>query len=368
MKYKKMVRLHFKEKIRKNIDNWCGYIYNKIKTYPLEILRRKRGDDEMHENRGITLIILVVSIIVLLILAGVSVALLTGKNGLIIQTVSAKKETELSNEKEKIKLSYVQAKANKIGEKVTKQDLQKELDTNMQANSTKVYKEDEKLVVNIINTDRYYDIDTNGNVQQIKTKLIIDKNPGNITIGMNGEKLTGENEENAYEIWCIEDLLEWSKNYSQYKSSYIKLCRNLNFQSELSYANAENTTSYEDYNGDGVTEVLINELTNENGRGFIPITAFKGIFDGQNYEISKVFIKNNSGSSAFLLKGEEGSILKNINISGQINCVDTRYGLVAGLVASTNGDVENCKNYITIDNKGTSTNIKIRRSYRRIFR
>lgn len=44
----------------------------------------------MKNNKGITLIALVVTIIVLLILAGVSIAMLTGENGLLTRTTNAK--------------------------------------------------------------------------------------------------------------------------------------------------------------------------------------------------------------------------------------------------------------------------------------
>ena len=50
---------------------------------------------------GITLIALVITIIVLLILAGVSVAMLTGENGIITQAVRAKNETENAQENER---------------------------------------------------------------------------------------------------------------------------------------------------------------------------------------------------------------------------------------------------------------------------
>ena len=44
-------------------------------------------------ERGITLIALVITIIVLLILAGVSIAMLTGDNGILTQGNNAKIET-----------------------------------------------------------------------------------------------------------------------------------------------------------------------------------------------------------------------------------------------------------------------------------
>ena len=48
----------------------------------------------MRRNRGITLIALVITIIVLLILAGISIATLTGENGVLTKAGKAKEETK----------------------------------------------------------------------------------------------------------------------------------------------------------------------------------------------------------------------------------------------------------------------------------
>ncbi len=58
----------------------------------------------INKQRGITLIALVITIIVLLILAGVSIAMLTGTNGIITQAQKAKMTTELSSYKEQLEL------------------------------------------------------------------------------------------------------------------------------------------------------------------------------------------------------------------------------------------------------------------------
>ena len=63
------------------------------------------------KNKGITLIALVITIIVLLILAGVSIAMLTGQNGILTQAQKAKQATEESAENEK-KRQLAQAEAN----------------------------------------------------------------------------------------------------------------------------------------------------------------------------------------------------------------------------------------------------------------
>ena len=64
----------------------------------------------MKNQKGVTLVSLVVTIIVLLILAGISVAMLTGDNGILTQANSAKKKTDTSKNEEIIKLIYNAAK------------------------------------------------------------------------------------------------------------------------------------------------------------------------------------------------------------------------------------------------------------------
>lgn len=63
----------------------------------------------MKNNKGITLIALVITIIVLLILAGISIAMLTGENGLLNKASGAGAETKLSEAKE-----YVMLEANTL--------------------------------------------------------------------------------------------------------------------------------------------------------------------------------------------------------------------------------------------------------------
>lgn len=55
-------------------------------------------------SKGITLIALVITIIVLLILAGITIATLTGDNGIIGKAINAKNETN-TNVKEQLGLA-----------------------------------------------------------------------------------------------------------------------------------------------------------------------------------------------------------------------------------------------------------------------
>lgn len=73
------------------------------------------------QDEGITLIALVITILVLLILAGVSIAMLTGDNGILTQGNNAKIETAVGALKEQIKLYQTEKKIQ--GEKVTPETL-----------------------------------------------------------------------------------------------------------------------------------------------------------------------------------------------------------------------------------------------------
>ena len=52
--------------------------------------KMEQKEIKKRDNKGITLIALVITIIVLLILAGVSIAMLTGENGILTQAQRAK--------------------------------------------------------------------------------------------------------------------------------------------------------------------------------------------------------------------------------------------------------------------------------------
>lgn len=58
------------------------------------------------KNKGITLIALVITIIVLLILAGISISMLSGDNSILQRAGTSKDSTEISQEKENISLAY----------------------------------------------------------------------------------------------------------------------------------------------------------------------------------------------------------------------------------------------------------------------
>ena len=65
----------------------------------------------MKRNKGITLIALVITIIVLLILAGVAIAMLSGENGILRKAAEAKTKTDKSEEEEQVRLAALSALA-----------------------------------------------------------------------------------------------------------------------------------------------------------------------------------------------------------------------------------------------------------------
>ena len=70
----------------------------------------------LRRNKGITLIALVVTIIVLLILAGISIAMLTGQNGILKRAAEAKEKTRVAQEDENEKLQGYEKIINQYAE------------------------------------------------------------------------------------------------------------------------------------------------------------------------------------------------------------------------------------------------------------
>ena len=79
------------------------------------------------KEQGVTLIALTITIIVLLILAGVTIATLTGENGILTQASIAKEQTSLKSAEEEIKLAILSSNIDGGGN-INKNSLKQELD------------------------------------------------------------------------------------------------------------------------------------------------------------------------------------------------------------------------------------------------
>ena len=184
-------------------------------------------------TRGITLIALVISIIVLLILAGVTIAALSGDNGILTRAKEAKEKTEQAQKEEGSSLTEIEEKIN-------------------------------------------------DNLKEENVEQIYDKNPGILEQDTSNSDISIIN--------SIEDLVVFSynvRNGNTYEGKTIKLGVNLDFNSKRSYSNPYRT----DYGQYGYDGKLIEKLNSGNGWNSIgneiniEQNNFKGIFDGNNKSI-----------------------------------------------------------------------------------
>ena len=291
--------------------------------------------EKRKQERGITLIALITTIIVLLILAGISIGAITGSNGIIGQAQSAKEETEISQEKEIIDISTVEAIGKNNRGNLEEEEFQNALNSHTNGN-VEVSTSGEEFEVFFEETNRYYTVDKDGNIIDYDI-AIIDKSPGDIKKDENGNNIP---EGQPLEIWCIEDLVEWSNNYNSYAGSNIVLCRTLDFNSNLSYSNGKML-------GCNSIEELKELLTDKSGEGFTPIGSFAGTFnanyEGKNNKIENIYI-NLEENDVGLFKWLYGRVL-NLSISGEISGINN----VGGIAGDSEGcTIDNCSNYATI--------------------
>ena len=95
----------------------------------------------LKNDKGITLIALVITIIILLILAGVAIATLTGENGLFVRAKQAKQTQTESEMKEKLNLSIQELQVEKLTE-ATLDDITQEWLTQKLSEYNPILKED----------------------------------------------------------------------------------------------------------------------------------------------------------------------------------------------------------------------------------
>ena len=122
----------------------------------------------LKNKKGITLIALLVTIVVLLILAGVSINLVLDNNGIIAKSKDARNSAIESDEKEKVEMAYVSAALKKLGDTVTAEELQEELDSSVGTGKTDVTTNgDDTLNVLFSDTEHNFNVDE-GTVEKAK--------------------------------------------------------------------------------------------------------------------------------------------------------------------------------------------------------
>ena len=120
--------------------------------------------NQKKKQKGITLIALVITIIVLLILAGVTISALSGSNGILSNSVEAKKQTIIADVIEQAMIDILSEQANKKGADLPDDELTSILDK-----YGEIIGDEEELRDKILKTDNGgYDIpisDIIGNIQ-----------------------------------------------------------------------------------------------------------------------------------------------------------------------------------------------------------
>ena len=307
----------------------------------------KKAKEKIFKEKGITILALVITIIVLLILAGITIGAITGNNGLIGQTQDAKLETEKAQIKEDLDIMVVQS----IGKdgKVDKEVLMPKLET--LPDGKEIYDTDE--VIYIVYPEYTFKVDLGtGDVTIEDVEVSKDETPW---------ELAGSGtEEDPYLIESIEDLVALSNSVNEgnrYSNKYIKLVKTLDFKSPLSYDNpktkvSEKTTRIikEDANG----EEILTFLTKEDGTGFNPIGSssglFSGNFDGNGKEIKNIYINRPNEDYVGLFGRITSGQVSNIGVEGTI-IGEMKTGGICGY--AKNLSIEHCYMRGKINSNGT---------------
>ena len=316
-------------------------------------------------SNGITLIALVITIIVLLILAGISIATLTGENGILSRAANAVLKNKEGTAREEVTLAYANANMKKVqdGNINIMDELQNELmESDPEAKclgleeAMDVYYKEYKFT--LMNGE------ISGSEKVIITPVeqIKDTTPGDISKDGNGNVVSGT-ESSPYLICSIEDLVAFSDIVSageiESTDTYVKLEKSLDFKSAKSYENsARNSLTTYSLNG----AVLKNHTYETNimtslttGTGLEPIDlgnddGFMGTFEGNNKEIQNLFMNYVEENEEYLdygLFNINDGVIQNLSISGNIKVTLKTPGestemYIAAITAENYGTINNC--------------------------
>ena len=148
----------------------------------MEKTKKNKGKKISKEKTdGITLIALVVTIIVLLILAGISISMLSGNNGVLTNAKEANEKTKKAEYEEQVKLAVMAAKTDGKGI-ITESNLKNELKNNIEGLTDSDITGNEKYgwQIKIPNENKAFAVSSTGETNEAYWEEVKDAN-GNIT-------------------------------------------------------------------------------------------------------------------------------------------------------------------------------------------
>ena len=271
------------------------------------------------KTAGITLIALVVTIIVLLILAGISIMMLSGNNGILTRAGESKNLTEQSQLEEEVKLAYLDYKM----QTNTNESLETYLNKIDGAEIEKVT----KGVYNVKKNNKEASITDDGNVTQGKTE---------IWNGEKSEELEGSGTEedpflikNGKDLAFFSDVVNNSKKYTDkdgnekdYNSASYKQIKDI-------YLN--DISEYDNWT-DESTSANLKQLY---------ISYFSGKYEGNNNKIIGVYINEPSTSRVGFFKRLYYANINNLNLEYSYVIGQSNVGVLCGSADVSN--INNCK-------------------------
>lgn len=345
------------------------------------------------KQRGITLIALVVTIVVLLILAGVSINALFGQDGIILRAKDTKKVTNLSSLKDEIGVVIQSRSINKMAGLQLK-SFKEELEEGISG---------DKIIEKIGNIEDTYYVTRGGTTVTVYDNGDIIDGKADIWDGTSKGKPTTDESKN-WHIYTPEEMKYFEEFVNGKLTDEEKEGLEI-IDSTIVYLENDIDMGARQENG------ILTAGTAWNPIGVDNAGKFTGTFEGNNHTIKGIYVKKdgnfagifgNSDTIQNLIVADsyieatgnavggivgalrEGKILNCINkgivtgeeysvggIVGQFtgekieNCVnegkitggiENGYGMVAGIVGNaTTGDIVNCTNKGVITDRGVAT-------------
>lgn len=270
---------------------------------------KKLKEELKYGKKGITLISLVVTIIVLLILAGVTIATLTGENGILTRASEAKEKTEEAQEKEGLELAVTSSQMEDVNTlEITEEKLSDAIKQQFGNNKDFSITDngDGSFLVSMNDTQRMYYIDETGKIIDQSKMLKIST---------------------ADELKAFKDDVNSGNTYEDW---YVYLANDITLDINELWV---------------PIGLYLNENSSPDNESNIP---FSGIFDGKNHSVDGIYINTTNKVQGLFGLIDSGKVI-NLNIGE--NCNITGGSATAAIVgyAYNNSVISNCSNNANIN-------------------